>query len=431
MRYQQSALVVACIAAFSLACRKDKDERPPLVQILDPVPGTTIAVPDTVRVQVRVSDEHGLTSLTIELIDTQNAVVASAGTINLDGITGTYERSLVLTDERMPSGTYTIVARASDGTNDGRGFRSVNILEAPLRLLAIFLAPPFTQQEATIHRLAPDGTSNAFANVLDFNGVAVDGHTGHLFVAGSRYAAFQAIPATAGALPWQVPPPTTDQYDQFTAVTVDPTDHRVYFATRDGAIRGFTGQGTPRFNAQCLPDHRCQAIVAMGNDVVTWQKAIVGGAARIVTYTTSGTLLDQLPAAPEHVAWFHRSAGQLIHFANLDGSGLIEELNIQSGGSPEIRSFPGEPIRHVIRQNANIHLIALADRVVRFDHATHGVTEIRNGFSADALAFDPANGVLYAAQGAELHTIDPNTGAIIATTGTGGPIGHILPLLNR
>jgi len=85
----------------------------------------------------------------------------------------------------------------------------------------------------------------------------------------------------------------------------------------------------------------------------------------------------------------------------------------------------------VIRQNANIHLIALADRVVRFDHATHGVTEIRNGFSADALAFDPANGVLYAAQGAELHTIDPNTGTIIATTGTGGPIGHILPLLNR
>ena len=133
----------------------------------------------------------------------------------------------------------------------------------------------------------------------------------------------------------------------------------------------------------------------------------------------------------EHIAWFQRSASQLVHFANVDGSGLIEELNIQQGGSPDLRSFPGEPIRHVVRLDANAYIIALPDRLMRFDHVSHVATELRSGLPTDALAYDVANGALYAAQGSELLTLDPNTGATVANAGVSGPIGHILPYFNR
>lgn len=424
-------LAAAFIALLLVSCRKDKDLRPPVVEVLEPVAGTTIAIPDTILVRVRVNDDHQLTGLTIELLDEGGAVVATAGTITLEGSSGTYERSMVLMDERLPTGTYTIAARATDGTNDGRGFRQVNILEAPLRLLGLFLAPPFTLQQATVHRLDADGTSSVFTTIQDFNGIGVNSRTGHLFVAGARYAPFQALPATDLANPWSIPPTSTDQDDQFTALTVDPVDGRVYFASRDGRIRGFTGQGSAQFNAQCLVDHRCQAIVVMGTEIVTWQEAIVGGASTIVTYTPAGTVLDQLPLQEEHIAWFQRSASQLVHFANVDGSGLIEELNIQQGGSPDLRSFPGEPIRHVVRLDANAYIIALPDRLMRFDHVSHVATELRSGLPTDALAYDVANGALYAAQGSELLTLDPNTGATVANAGVSGPIGHILPYFNR
>ncbi|MCB0765832.1 MAG: hypothetical protein KDB95_01345 [Flavobacteriales bacterium] len=300
-----------------------------------------------------------------------------------------------------------------------------------MRLLGLFLAPPFTLQQATVHRLDADGTSSVFTTIQDFNGIGVNSRTGHLFVAGARYAPFQALPATDLANPWSIPPTSTDQDDQFTALTVDPVDGRVYFASRDGRIRGFTGQGSAQFNAQCLVDHRCQAIVVMGTEIVTWQEAIVGGASTIVTYTPAGTVLDQLPLQEEHIAWFQRSASQLVHFANVDGSGLIEELNIQQGGSPDLRSFPGEPIRHVVRLDANAYIIALPDRLMRFDHVSHVATELRSGLPTDALAYDVANGALYAAQGSELLTLDPNTGATVANAGVSGPIGHILPYFNR
>ncbi len=431
MKLQHAAIAAVFSALLSPSCRKDEDLRPPVAEILLPVPGTTITIPDTILVRVRVSDDHQLTGLAIELLDAEGAVVASAGTISLDGSSGTYDRSLVLTDERLPTGTYTIAARATDGTNDGRGFRQVNILEAPLRLIAVIVAPPFTLQQAAIHQLDPGGTSTAFTTVQDLNGIAVNSRTGHLFTAGARYAPFQAWSVVPGSTVWSIPPASTDQDDQFTAVTVDPVDGRVYFASRDGRIRGFTGQGSAQFNALCLVDHRCQAIVKMGDEVVTWQAAIVGGAARVVTYTPAGTILDQLPLQEEHVAWFQRSTDQLLHFANVDGSGLIEELNIQLGGSPDLRSFPGEPIRHVVRLDAITYIVALQDRLMRFDHASQVATELRSGFPTDALAYDEANGALYAAQGSELLTVDPSTGATVGSMGTSSPIGHILPFFNR
>ena len=93
-------LAAAFIALLLVSCRKDKDLRPPVVEVLEPVAGTTIAIPDTILVRVRVNDDHQLTGLTIELLDEGGAVVATAGTITLEGSSGTYERSMVLMDER-------------------------------------------------------------------------------------------------------------------------------------------------------------------------------------------------------------------------------------------------------------------------------------------------------------------------------------------
>lgn len=431
MKLQQAALCVVSIALSCASCRKNKDDTPPAVRIVLPVAGSTFAVPDTIAVRVEVADDRQVTGLTVDLLNASNGMVVSGGTRTTTGTGGTYEFNLILTDERLPTGRYTIVARASDGSNDGRGFREVNILEAPLRLRSLFLAPPFGTESTTITRIDSLGQPSTFATVADFNGIAVDNYTQHLFVAGSQHAPFHAFPTSSSANTWQVPATWNDHPEQFTAVTVDPKDRRVYFATRDGFIRGFTGTGAQQFTARCLPDHRCEAIVVMQSEVATWQRAIVGGASRIVTYTVAGTVFEQLPVQHERIALFHLTGTSLVHFANDDGTGLIEDLNISIGGSPDIRSFPGEAIRAAIRLDTNTYIIALTNRLVRFNHPARTTTEITSGLSADALAYDPANGALYIAQGGTMLTMDPNSGAIVGSIATGSPIGHILPLLNR
>lgn len=431
MTLRHAALAGLSAILLLASCKKDKDDTPPTVVIIEPAAGTTISIPDTLNIRVQVSDEHVVRSLTVELSNAANTIVASAGTRDLNNSAGTYTFSLPLTNERLPSGTYTIVARASDGTNDGRGFLRLNVLEAPLRLRAIFLAPPFSTNTTTITHIDSLGQPSTFATVQDFNGIAVDSYSQHLFVAGSQYAPFHAFPTALAANGWQVPSPTNDQPEQFTAVTVDPLDRRLYFATRDGFIRGFTGEGAQQFTAQCLPDHRCEAIVVLETEVATWQRAIVGGASRIVTYTVAGTIYEQLPVEHDRVALFHRSGTSLIHFANANGSGLIEHINITDGGTPDIHTFNGEMIRAVVRLDTHRYIIALTDRLIRWDHQAQQATPLTTGITTDAMAYEAATGALYIAEGSTLITLDPNSGAIVNSLPTGSAIGHILPLLNR
>jgi len=431
MTPRHAALAGLSVILLLASCKKDRDDTAPTVVIIEPGAGTTITIPDTLYIRVQVSDEHEVRSLTVELTNAANTIVASAGTLTLNGMGDTYSFRLPLTNERLPSGTYTIVARASDGTNDGRGFLRLNVLEAPLRLRAIFLAPPFSTNSTTITRIDSLGQPATFATVQDFNGIAVDSYTQHLFVAGSRYAPFQALPTALTANAWHLSSPGSDQPEQFTAVTVDPQDKRVYFATRDGFIRGFTGEGAQRFTAQCLPDHRCEAIVVMESEVATWQRAIVGGASRVVTYTVAGTVYEQLPVVYDRVALFHHSGSSLIHFANANGSGLIEHINITDGGTPDIHTFNGEMIRAVVRLDTHRYIIALTNRLIRWDHQAHLTTPLTTGITTDAMAYEAATGSLYIAEGSTLITLDPNSGAIINSLPMGSAIGHILPLLNR
>ncbi len=431
MRFEQAALYMTLIGSVMLACKKDKDETAPVVRIVSPVAGTTISIPDTFMVRVEVSDENIVEALVIELVDADGRTITSAGSISVNNGSGTYAAELRLSDERVLSGHYTIVARASDGANDGRGFLGINVLATPLRLRAIFLAPPFGTDPVSITRIDSTGNTSTFTTMQDFNGIAVDSYWQHLVVAGSQFAPLQALPTSASSNFWQVNAQANDQSEQFTAVTVDPSDRKLYFAMRDGLIRGFTGEGIQQFTAQCLDGHRCERIVVMENEVATWQRAIVGGASRMVAYSVAGTVVHQVPVEHERVALFHRNGTSLIHFANANGAGLIEDINIAADGTPEVRSFSGERIRAVTRLDASTYVIALTDRLVRFIYTSNTINPLNEGIAADALTYDPATGAVYASEGSTLFTIDPGSGTVVNATSTSTPIAHIIPLLNR
>ncbi len=420
-------LLLSCCAG----CRKDRDESAPSVRILGPTAGSTYSIPDTITVSVSVSDDRALESLVIEVLDVNGIPICAPAIVNLSGSSATVERSLVLDRERILSGAYTIAARASDGTNDGRDFLNIQLTEAPWRLRAVFIAPAFTTTPVTIQRIDSTGSVVDWTSLQDLNGIAVDSYSQHLMVAGSQLGPFQALPTAAGSYPWQWQPPANDVPEQFMGLIIDPSDGRTYFATRDGFIRGFSGEGVQRFTAQALNGYRCDAIITLEDKVATWQQSIVGQDKKVVTYSAAGTTMDVLQVEHERVALFYRTASSALLFANENGSGLIEDVNITAGGTPDVRSFAGEEIRAVVRLDANSWMIALPDRLVRFNYASNTIVEVASSIVADAMAYDPATGALFAAEGTDLLTIDPNSGAELNTFSAGIQIGHILPLRNR
>ena len=47
------------------------------------------------------------------------------------------------------------------------------------------------------------------------------------------------------------------------------------------------------------------------------------------------------------------------------------------------------------------------------------------------LSLDPASGLIYAAAGTDVLTINPQNGQTVASYGIGAPVHHVLLLMNR
>lgn len=426
----RAALFLTFLTLFLWSCRKDGDGTAPSVKILSPSSGQALAIPDTLVVTVQVSDDRLVEGVVVSLVDAQGSPVASQVAI-VNAMSATVTRKLVVTSERLVSGTYSVIARASDGTNEGRDFQDVNVMAAPWRLRAVFIAPPPSTDPVNIIRMDSTGILTTWSTMQDFNGMAVDSYTQHVMLAGSRFAPFQAIPTAPSSTGWQVPPPMNDAPEQFTALTVDPFDGRTYFATRDGFIRGFTGDGAQRFTGQCLTGHRCEAIAVLGDRLAAWQRAIVGGAQIVVTYTVAGTAQGSLPVEHERVALFRLTSERLLHFANDAGSGLIEQLNLDAMGTPDLRTLPEEMIAAVARVSDDRYILALPDRLVAYRYSTNTVAQFAQESGIRALEFDPATGAIFAGQGSTLLTLDANTGVVTNSMAIGSEIDKIGVLRNR
>lgn len=430
MSLRKSPLFLAFLTLLLWSCRKDEDGTAPSVRILSPTAGQVLAIPDTLEVTVQVSDDRMVESVVISLVDEQGSPVASQ-VAAVNAMSSTVTRNFVVASERLASGTYSIIARASDGTNEGRGFQDVNVIAAPWRLRAVFIAPPSSTDPVNIIRMDSTGELSTWSTMQDFNGMAVDSYTQHVMLAGSRFAPFQALPTAPLSTTWQLAPPMNDAPEQFTALTVDPFDGRTYFATRDGFIRGFTGDGAQRFTGQCLSGHRCEAIAVLGDRLATWQRAIVGGAQIVVTYTVAGTSQASLPVEHERVAFFRLTSERLLHFANEAGNGLIEQVNLDAMGTPDLRTFPEGMITAVTRVSADRYILALPERLAVFNHASNTVNQFAALSGVQALDFDPATGSIFAGQGSTLLTLDANTGTVTNSTAVGSAVATICSLRNR
>lgn len=421
------------LSALSIAaCRKDLDTTAPKVTILLPGAGTTLSIPDTLTVRVRVEDDSGLKSVWMALTDVNGVPVAPAVLVPVDGSSAMIERDISVLDERITSGMYTLTVRADDETNTGSAFRPVNVQAAPLRLRAVYLTTPFGGTPATITRIDSLGGQSTFLTMADVNGGTAVGRTRHVVLAGGQSAPLLGVPTWSGAGNWQVANQNALAQPFFRHLRLDPTDGRVYFGTNDGFIRGFMGSGSQTFTAQTQAGFLSIATAVVGDRLMVAEQAISLPERRMVSYTyTSGIPLAWHPLDLDVRHLDKRSSSTALVFGDRAGEGVIQERDVMQGGVFEMRVFSEGGIRSVARLNGDAWAVALPDKIVRFHYPTNTVVTLAQGISATWLAYEEATGRIYAAQDATVHLIDPGTGQQVGTISAPHPIGAVLPLLNR
>jgi hypothetical protein len=431
MLHPHGALLLVLWALVLPGCRKEKDDTRPDVRILAPGAGTVIAVPDSLLVRVQVSDDRIVERLWISLTDANGVPVGPVISEAPQSTSALVERVLRLTDEGLLSGTYTLAVRASDGVNEGRAFRTVQVQEAPLRARALFIATVSGTGAATVQKLDSAGTLSPFSAPGDLSAMVCAPRDRTLVVAGGAWAPLLALGTETAGTHWQVANPGAQGLPYFMALVRDPLDGRIYFATEDGYIRGYDGSGVQRYTGQNQLNQRTTGIAVLGDRLATLQEAIGGPEKRLVVYPT---------AAGPPIAWFvldldpvgilRRDDLRVLIAGNRNGLGVVQDRNTQPGGAQDLRQFDA-PILAMARMGPQDMALALGNGVYRYRWTTNSLVPLLPGVQASCLAFDEANGRLHAGAGATVYSIDALNGGAPMVLQVGEPVGSLAVLLNR
>lgn len=427
---QHRVLLLASALLFLGSCKKDKADELPVVRILFPAAGSTLLIPDTITVRVQAEDDRLVGSVTVMLTDGNGVPIGPQAQTIVNTSSTTVDLELAVTGERIESGTYTLVARVSDGDQDGFAFQDMVVQATPLRLRSVFVLPPVNEPAPyPITRIDSLGDVSTWMTLSELSGAAID--LDHLFVGGTTSQGLVKVDVNTGA-PTQLLTNMgvgTDPY--FQGIVIDPSDARLYTGTLDGTIRGFFPTGNGSFTAQSPPGWYSEFTLVVDDQLVSAAFNPIPAQRKIIGYDLlSGTLLAQYPLDNEPVTLFYRDDDHALVFGNRVGDGVVQERNIDLGGVFEMRVFPADPILAVARINQDTFIIARTSGLFRFTYVSNSVTFI-SSLAATALAYDKVSGAILVGLGNQLVTMDPFNGNVLDSRTLPTAIGSILLLTNR
>jgi outer membrane protein assembly factor BamB len=433
MRYEQAV----CWSLFALVllggCRKDTVNGTPHVHITAPADGAGISVPDTLLVTVEATDDIGLTQVAITLLNAQNIPVTASASASVSGTSATRTLAMPLLSEHLESGTYTLLATASDGSLTGTDFQQLQVTGAPLRLRAVYTLVQAGAGTVALYRTDSLGqTGLATSWPMDLAGAAISSESQRLFVAGGATGNLLALHPDDASTAWQLPNQSSIGAPWFTSVDLG-ADGLLYVGMDNGTLRGYeTEDGGGAFTATLADQYRTVQAVTVGSLVLSAERHFVTQERRLAIYYRSSGALQQAQALGlDPVGIFDRGDDHVLLFGNQDGQGHVQDRSIPDGGGWEPYTWPSS-ITAVAQLGNGSWLVALASGdLQRFTFSNASSISIASTPVLHHLAPEPISGMVYGAAEGQVLQINPTTGATALAWNVNGTALRVLPLYNR
>ena len=433
MRYQHVLFLGALSGIVLNGCKKDRENGTPHVTITSPADGASLTVPDTLVVTVQASNDIGLEQISVSLLDQNNIPVVPPVGASVSGTSATVTLGLPILSEQLESGDYKLFANASDGSLNGKDFRTLHLTAAPLRLRALFTLTVPEAGSLALYRMDSLGQTTIAATwPMDLAGAAISSTAQRLCIAGGSSGDLRVFsPDNLGIL-WQRPNLSSIGAPWFTSVDLC-ADGRFYVGQDDGTLRGFIAtDGTGTMNAALPSQFRVEQAITSGELVVTTERNFVTQEQRMGTYfKASGSLVSSQPLELTPVRMFERTTDFVLIFGNRNGQGHVLERNLPGGGGWEPYNWPS-PITAVEQIGSGTWLVALANGdLQRFTYADAGSLSIGTTPVLNTLVRDKLSGALHGGTDGQVLLLDPSDGATLSTIPVAGQVLKILPLFNR
>ncbi|MCC6691472.1 MAG: hypothetical protein IT235_08060, partial [Bacteroidia bacterium] len=366
---------------LSFQCKKDRDAVPPQVTITAPSENQLFNVYDTFTLKAEISDDKGLSIITIKLLNDQMSAMQQPVVLSVKGKQVALNRLYTLYDVHLPTGMYYICVEASDGTNTTPAFLKLFIKEAPLYRKSIYAV---TRNASTLNVVKIDSSltaSNKMSFTSDYSGSGISSYYQNLFVCGNYTGSFKSIDLATRTIKWSENV-VISTFPYFTSMSAWSKPYVSYYS---GDIKSYDNVGLQQFHA-VLASTNFYPIKAVenGDYVLVEAKDKSGPTKKLVTfYLATDFGVQETYITGDVVAYAYKSANEVYLFSNEAGQGKMEIYSIIYNNFFTPHILPAGKIWSAVQIDADDYLIACDDEnIYHYQYSINSLTMLISGVKA-------------------------------------------------
>ncbi len=401
------------IALFS--CKKSTDDEYPVVNWISPANGIQINVMDTLHVQLHLTDNDGLNSLEVKLVNAQMIQVMPSVFFPLHGKTADVDFIYPVNSIRLATGSYYLNAQLSDGSNIQNSYRNIYVTAVPRVFKGFFAAITPNSNNFTIYKTDTNWVPAQYANQSsDFGDMEVSSYWQQLYFSGSVTGNLRAMSLDGLTSGFSITPLISTQpywglmSTNNSRLTVSyRNDDHVKSLDENGVV-AFNGTGDNGF----YPIHNIQ----IGNRTYSEQKDISSSTVKMVVYISNGVPLQETLLGMNAVAMFEKDSNDVYVLGNNAGQGHLEIYDALANGLWEPIVLPAGTVTSAAEIDPNTLLIGMSDGTVyTFTYSPVGLLTWTSGINPSQLRYNDVDGKVFSAEGMNVKEYNYNPFSLTRT----------------
>lgn len=422
MRY--TALILLLLTLLTAACKDDRDEVAPEVSISQPAEGLTIVMPDTIAVAATAEDNVQLELLSYGLVDADFAWVGERVYVSDPGNPESFNQTLSLTDLDIETGPHYVEVLASDGENDRRAYRAVNVIGIP----RYYLGTSYVHAEGGSWWAGwTDASGTRLDHVSDGQGIcaAASGRQNALYCYKESVNVLEAYRLNDGLLMWsdgEVIPVDETVVD----CVYDPELERIYLLSDEPRMFKYSKEGVAQGSWEIDADYDVGAFVLDGEYMYLLSMASAGHRLSQI-YKSSGFEVEHrsLPEEPQQLAVVD---DELVVVVEADGD--LRVVDFDSGDQYSVPVSGAGEVQGMLSDEGRAYW-ATESAVYRYEADDNSVLEIYTGSGITGLSYDTVGQRLVVAEQGTLVFVDAGTGQVMGSLPAGTGASDLQALFNK
>lgn len=407
--------ILHLVLLFTVACKENQDEIPPIITFTDPGENSTYNVLDDVPIRATISDETKLESVVLTLIseETDNKVLGTLS-FSLTEKSFTIDQAFNLGDSLLKSGNYYFRLTADDGENSFSSFRYIKINGIPKRKLTTLIVTN-SQTGSLIQAVGPSlANSTQFLQTsYEVSSTIINNDQQQLYVFPKTVNSVEVFDAQNKSTIY------SKNYlsgfnDIFCCAQREETN--ITFSVKEGEVDGLSETFSDVFTYQASGS-RIIGNIEIGDKYVLAEEINRTGSNRTIEVLSkiTGVSLFSIPCSKPIIGMhFFEDERALIFFDESTGSS-ISELTIQNSGLRTIRNFP-EKLKQVIQITANEYVLATDGNVLQYFESNDNLVDYTTFANADIINYDDFTSELYISKSNSIRKYNYRTKSILDQT---------------